>query len=259
MIQINFMNTKRKKKVNRINFCSIFIDDFQNLDLSRMYSNAEQEDLWTVLTLVGHENNVLDPNVTIKQIMDTWTLQTGYPIVTATRNREVNSVTLSQQRFFLDKENKVDYSLWWIPVTYADSKNQFRSTWMKKEPEVTLSNVILDDDDWFLININQTGYYRVNYDVDNWLKIIRQLQDGNGFKVFDLKNRAQLLDDALSLAFSGYISYDIALNVTLYLVNEREYIPWKTGMDSLDYLYDMFVRTAHFDKYKVRLIPFTFW
>lgn len=218
-----------------------------------MYSNAEQDDLWTILTTVGHENNVLDPNVTIKQIMDTWTLQTGYPVITAVINQEEKSLTLNQQRFFLDKENKVDDSMWWIPVTYTDSKNNLRSTWMKKEPEITLSNVILDDDDWFLLNINQTGYYRVNYDADNWSKIIRQLRSRNGFKVFDPKNRAQLLDDALNLAFSGYISYDIALNATLYLVNEREYIPWKTGLDSLDYLYNMFVRTAHFDKYKVKL------
>lgn len=217
-----------------------------------MYSNAEQDDLWTILTIVSHENDVLDPEVTIKQIMDTWTLQTGYPVVTATRNYSDNSLLLTQERFFLDKENKVDHSLWWIPVTYTDSRNNFISTWMREEPAVTIPNVIIDEDDWFLLNINQTGYYRVNYDTDNWYRIIKQLQEPKGFEVFDPKNRAQLVDDALNLAFSGYITYDIALNVTLYLVNEREYIPWKTGMDSLDYLYDMFVRTADFDKYKVR-------
>ncbi|KAJ8982959.1 hypothetical protein NQ317_005276 [Molorchus minor] len=222
---------------------------------SRMYSNADQDDLWRTLTEVGHDSGVLEPEVTVKEIMDTWTLQTGYPLITASYIPENNSVHLEQERFYLHKDNEVDNPpTWWVPITYIDKRNNFRKEWLRKEREKTLNVDHLEPDDWFLINANQTGYYRVNYDMANWHRIIRQLQYPNGHLVFDPKNRAQLLDDALNLAFSGYISYDLALNVTLYLVNEREYVPFKSGLDNLNYLYDMFLRTAHFDKYKAYML-----
>lgn len=31
-------------------------------------------------------------------------------------------------------------------------------------------------DDWLLVNINCTGYYRVNYEEGNWKKLIKQLE-----------------------------------------------------------------------------------
>lgn len=33
----------------------------------------------------------------------------------------------------------------------------------------------MDDDTWLLGNINQTGYFRVNYDLQNWKLLIQQL------------------------------------------------------------------------------------
>lgn len=49
------------------------------------YRNAEQDDLWESLTEAGHRSKVLPQNLTVKEIMDSWTLQTGYPIVDVTR------------------------------------------------------------------------------------------------------------------------------------------------------------------------------
>lgn len=52
------------------------------------YQNAEQDNLWEALTEEAHKNAVLGDNITVKQIMDAWTLQTGYPVVNVTRNYE---------------------------------------------------------------------------------------------------------------------------------------------------------------------------
>lgn len=59
------------------------------------YSNAQQEDLWNFLGKGGisYNNNKV---VELSTIMDTWTKQAGYPIVTVTRNYNDGSVEISQ-------------------------------------------------------------------------------------------------------------------------------------------------------------------
>ena len=46
---------------------------------------------------------------TVKELMDTWTLQTGYPVVTFTQHNDTNIYTIDQQRFLAGY--KVDYVL----------------------------------------------------------------------------------------------------------------------------------------------------
>lgn len=60
------------------------------------YNNAEQDDLWKSLTMQAHEDNALPDNLTVKMIMDTWTLQTGYPVINVKRNYEDGSVEITQ-------------------------------------------------------------------------------------------------------------------------------------------------------------------
>jgi hypothetical protein len=62
------------------------------------------------------------------------------------------------------------------------------------------------------------------------------------------------ISEAFTLVQNIRVDYNIALNVTKYLKQEREFVPWKAAFTSLDYMYEMFVRTAHFDKYKRYLL-----
>ena len=56
------------------------------------FGNAESKDLWESL----QEWANLPESLTISQIMDTWTNQPGYPVIT------FNGSTLTQERFFLN-------------------------------------------------------------------------------------------------------------------------------------------------------------
>lgn len=60
------------------------------------YSNAEQDDLWAELTAASLRSGSLTRNITVKEVMDTWTTQTGYPILTVTRDYSDKSLTISQ-------------------------------------------------------------------------------------------------------------------------------------------------------------------
>jgi len=63
---------------------------------NRAYQSAEQNDLWSALTKQAYKDKVLDSSVSVKEIMDTWTLQTGFPLITVTRNYDNGSITLTQ-------------------------------------------------------------------------------------------------------------------------------------------------------------------
>ena len=52
------------------------------------YRNAEQDDLWSHLTSAAHDDESLPEDMSVKEIMDTWTLQMGYPVVHVERDYE---------------------------------------------------------------------------------------------------------------------------------------------------------------------------
>lgn len=79
----------------------VFKKGLTNFLNARKYGSANQDDLWETLTKQAHESRVLEEDVTVKEIMDTWTLQTGYPVVNVSRNYNQRTVVITQQRFFL--------------------------------------------------------------------------------------------------------------------------------------------------------------
>jgi len=220
------------------------------------YSAAEQDDLWQYLTEQAHRDNVLPRDLTVKKIMDTWTLQMGFPVVTVSRQYgSGGKATLRQDRFLISKSpdnpDKHNY-MWWIPITFASPGGDFDNTknaiWMSEEEKTKEIVNMPDDSTPVIFNVQETGYYRVNYDEKNWKLIIKQLNE-NHMKIHVI-NRAQIIDDALNLARSGLLSYDIALGVTSYLHKEVEYIPWAAALSGMSYLNKQVKRTPTYGTFK---------
>ncbi|XP_029348530.1 glutamyl aminopeptidase isoform X2 [Acyrthosiphon pisum] len=69
------------------------------------FSNAEQDDLWCLLTEEAHRQGTLDKNLTVKQIMDPWIFQPGYPVLNVVRDYSAGTVTLTQERYLSIKSN----------------------------------------------------------------------------------------------------------------------------------------------------------
>ncbi|ROT69085.1 putative aminopeptidase N-like isoform X2 [Penaeus vannamei] len=139
-----------------------------------------KDDLWKHLTLAAHEDGILPQEVTVKMIMDTWTLQMGYPVVKVTRSPDGTSATLTQERFLLEgsanSSSTTDYK-WWVPLTFttqneANFSQTQASLWMKdSEDHVTVFLFPRRTSGSF--NLQQAAYY---YDDHNWNLIIQQLK-----------------------------------------------------------------------------------
>lgn len=128
---------------------------------------------------------------------------------------------------------------WHIPITYASITNPNPGTkptfWMpaEKEMEVTLNDV--KESSWFLVNIKQTGYYRVQYDDANWMLIANELYHGN-YTLISPNNRAQLIDDASVFFENKILNIRIVLELMKYLQHDVDYIPWMAATNNLLYI-----------------------
>ncbi|XP_073818645.1 suppressor of ER stress-induced death [Musca autumnalis] len=229
------------------------------------YRSAEQDDLWHFLTLAAKSEGLLDRNTTVKEIMDTWTLQVGFPVVHVTKHPNTNVIRLEQQRFVYKKFNKQNYtsqddaSLWWIPITYTtaeelDFENTRPITWIPRSKVYEIESRNLSAADWFIFNIQQSGYYRVNYELQNWQAIMDHLMDVKKFRQISPSNRAQLIDDAMNLARGGFLSYDLPLNLTRYLVHEDDTTAWKAAMNAFNFFDSMFGSMGDYDVFKSYLL-----
>lgn len=131
--------------------------------IDHQYGNADKDDLLNSLTEQAHTDMVLDKNLTVKQIMDTWTLQTGYPIITATRDCDKHIITFSQSRFLREGYEVRDEksSCWWVPISYTTGEElNFNFTepkhWLPC-PKTTVEAKIDNCNSWHIVNIQAAG------------------------------------------------------------------------------------------------------
>ncbi|XP_047472757.1 aminopeptidase N-like isoform X1 [Penaeus chinensis] len=250
---------------------SAFRKGLTNFLGSFKYTNAEQDDLWEHLTAAAHQDGTLPRNVTVKTIMDTWTLQKGFPVIQVTRSFEGTSATISQGHILqLSSEERnisnTHDSKWWVPLTYTcRNRTNFNRTqamvWMKaSEDSITITS-LPSNDEWVIFNLQETGYYRVNYDEHNWGLLIQQLKDDH--EVIHVINRAQIIDDAMNLARNecilptGHLNYTIAFDVYSYLGKETAFPPWLTAINNLQYITRMFRGKSGFGALKHYLLKLT--
>ncbi|XP_042891235.1 aminopeptidase N-like [Penaeus japonicus] len=212
-----------------------------------MYSNADQDDLWQHLTVAAHHEAALPKRWTVKTIMDTWTLQRGYPVIKVARSSDGSSAYVSQERFLYMKNGYSSEDLrWWVPLSFTwQSEGDFNRTktrrWITDSEEGIIIPSLPPKEEWVIFNLQETGYYRVNYDDHNWNLLIRQLRDDH--EAIHVVNRAQIIDDAMNLARAGQLSYATALDAYAYLKQEKDTLPWLSGLANIAYLQLMFQST----------------
>ena len=67
------------------------------------------------------QDGTMSPDLDVKTVMDTWTLQMGFPLVTVTRDYEAGSASCSQARFLVGNKRPDQENLsWWVPLTSTD-------------------------------------------------------------------------------------------------------------------------------------------
>ncbi|GAU94501.1 hypothetical protein RvY_06267 [Ramazzottius varieornatus] len=223
------------------------------------YSNAEQDDLWRHLTEAGRQDGKY---IDVKMVMDSWTLQMGYPVITITQDYSSKNVRVYQQHFFIEPETSASSAersesgfAWHVPLTMITASDRNydkpKQLWLSKENK-TVNELLSPQNEWILVNVRQTGYYRVNYDERNWKLLITQLNTDR-MKI-DVINRAQIVNDALTLARAAYLDYAIAFSTTEYLIGEQDFLPWVSCLKALEFVDAMLQSSEHYGLLKAYIL-----
>lgn len=120
------------------------------------HGNTETADLWSALEAVSGEP--------VRQTMDSWILQGGYPLVTVDLGADGQSLSLGQHRFFYAGTPTDDR--WVIPINLRASVGG----------RVVTRRLLLDTEattvemggnvDWAVVNEGSWGFYRVRYSAE---------------------------------------------------------------------------------------------
>ena len=189
----------------------------------RAFKTTRPEDLFSAL-------NRYDPNA--RSYMEPWTVQPGYPLVTVTSHD--TGFTVTQKRFLVNEPDHNEQTAWPLPITFATKASEFSTTrpafYTGMTFEIPMQGA--SDVEYFILNNQQVGYYRVNYDAILWGKISKALHS-EGFGGIHVLNRAQIVDDLFNLARGDVVPYGTALEILEYLKEETEYAPWLAAVNGL--------------------------
>uniref|UniRef100_A0A672ZCY9 Aminopeptidase n=1 Tax=Sphaeramia orbicularis TaxID=375764 RepID=A0A672ZCY9_9TELE len=211
-----------------LHLCSLLL--FQMYLSQFQYKNVDQDDLWDNILKALQETG---KEFAVEKYMKTWTLQTGFPVLTINTTSGDYSQKLALNDLVLALESPFRWFVVFnctndlppMSVLQTGRREDFRS----KEGE------------WILVNVNSTGYYRVNYDPDNWRRLLDQLATNPN--MIPVINRGQLIDDTFNLARAKMVDVTLALNFTQFLSNEKEFLPWESAVRNLRYFVLMFDRS----------------
>ncbi|KAK5867984.1 hypothetical protein PBY51_012433 [Eleginops maclovinus] len=197
------------------------------------YKNTDQNILWEYIQKADDEN---DGSTNVAEVMDTWTKQIGYPLIT------INTTSGEGfQKHFLFNDSAVSSLSWYVPIKVMKETNQISSIMLKPGDSGNKDAFLSTKGEWILVNVNCTGYYRVNYNPENWERLLTQLQTDPSR--IPLMNRGQLVDDAFNLARAKVVDVNLALNLTRFIRDETELVPWESTIRNLEYFVRMFDRS----------------
>ncbi|XP_064273284.1 glutamyl aminopeptidase [Passer domesticus] len=192
------------------------------------FQNAKTEQFWEALEEAS--------NKPVKEVMDTWTRQMGYPVL----QMGDNSI-FTQKRFLLDPSANASYPpsdlgyKWNIPVKF-ETDNSSEYTFYNASDSTGI-RISASPDIFVNVNPDHIGFFRVNYDSQNWSSLSSLLLQNH--TRFSPAGRAGILDDAFSLARPGLVNYFVPLELTKYLENETDYLPWNRAISAVTYLANM--------------------
>ncbi|KAH8314172.1 hypothetical protein KR067_006306, partial [Drosophila pandora] len=243
----------------------VFVNSVRRYMKSSLKESSNQTILW--IYFQGESDRVLSlrQDIRVSPLMESWTLQPGYPLLHVERNYKKREVSIYQQRFLRNSKGSATgrkltnrQHCWYIPLTFTTAS---KKSWAHTLPSdwLTCSHVsagnalklveVSQPDEWVIFNLRLSAPCRINYDDRNWQLLSEALTGENPTQI-DRLSRAQILDDVLNLAAAGVVGYDLAFSFLRFLKKENEFIVWQAASGNLEWLFRQLQKTPIFIVFK---------
>ena len=197
----------------------VFMEGIRRYLKKHAYGNTQTGDLWAALSDASGKP--------VDEVMDIWTKNVGYPVVTVTEKEGSNNIHVKQNRFLrtgdvTPEDDKTLYPVF-LGLRTKDGVNE----------DLVLSGRERDFDvpstDFFKLNADQSGIYRTSYSPARLEKLGVAARKG----LLSVEDRAGMIADAGALAASGYQKTSGVLSLLKSFGDESEFVVWQEILDRL--------------------------
>ncbi len=183
------------------------------------YGNARTQDLWAALEE--------ESGLPVTSIMDSWVKQMGYPVlqVEADRRAEDVQISLSQERFVYDRllgDEEPNPEVWQVPVSVSAPGTTSASMVMETKDAVITLPAAIPSEDWYKVNSDQTGFFRVNYSNEDW----KRLAPAISALALPATDRLGIQNDAYALSRGGLLPITQFLELAGAYAGETDASVW---------------------------------
>ena len=189
-----------------------FMEGIRQYLKKHAYGNTQTGDLWAAL-----EDASGKP---VEKIMDIWTKNVGYPVVTVTENEKSKSIHVKQNRFLRTADVKPEDDKTIYPIFLGlrtrdgiDEELEF----FEREHDFKMPSL-----DFFKVNADHSGIYRTSYTPERLEKLGKASREG----LLSVEDRAGMIADAGALAASGYQKTSGVLSLLKSFQKEPEFVVW---------------------------------
>ncbi|XVE51898.1 hypothetical protein DITRI_Ditri02bG0077800 [Diplodiscus trichospermus] len=183
------------------------------------WNNARTEDLWSILSEVS--------GIQVNSMMDSWTKQKGYPVISVTCKESILEFEQSQFSSGFHGDGQ-----WIVPITlcfgsydrsksflleskieYLDASGLFPSPDEKIEDEY-------GETSWIKVNVEQSGFYRVKYGDELGARLRKAIEKDS----LSVSDKYGILDDTYALCVVCEQSLSSLLSLMDVYRKEVDYI-----------------------------------
>lgn len=191
----------------------VFIDGVRRYIKKHAWGNTQTSDLWDALGEASGKE--------VAHVMDIWTKNIGYPVITVTENEKESSITIRQNRFLRTGDVKPEEDKVLFPVMLGlRTKDGVDESLMLTEREQTFK--IKDGLDFYKLNADHSALYRTSYTSQRLAKLGEAAQNG----LLSVEDRAGMIADAGALAASGYGKTSGILSLLQSFNTETQFVVW---------------------------------
>ncbi|KAF2323598.1 hypothetical protein GH714_036269 [Hevea brasiliensis] len=208
------------------------------------WGNARTEDLWSIISE--------ESGVQVSSMMDSWTKQKGYPVISV--KYEDGFLEFEQSQFLTSGLH--GKGRWIVPITMLlGSYNRGKNFLLQLKAErVDTSDLISDSDGkssslnennrekfdkliWIKINIEQSGFYRVKYDEELSARLRKAVEHDS----LSAADKLGILDDTCALCEASEISLSSLLSLMDVYRKKLDYIVVSKLIDVCYKIVEIFV------------------